>query len=244
VVATFTTADGAEIYYEVHGEGFPVLLIAPGGMRSAVSFWKNTPWNPITDLQGEFQVVAMDQRNAGSSRGPVSGSDGWHTFAADQLALMEHLCAKRFHVAGMCIGGPYAFGLIQAAPEKVASAVLFQPIGRDENRQAFYDMFDSWAADLRDQFPDVSEADWESFRSNMYDGNSRIFNVGDDFVSHCQTPLIVLCGKDLYHPESTSRAIASLAPNATLIEDWKEGAACDEARAEVRRFLVANTPGD
>ena len=30
------TRNGIEIYYEVHGQGFPVLLIAPGGMKSAV----------------------------------------------------------------------------------------------------------------------------------------------------------------------------------------------------------------
>lgn len=236
-MASFNTADGANIYYEVHGEGFPVLLIAPGGMRSAVSFWENTPWNPISDLQGEFQVIAMDQRNAGQSTGPVSASHGWHTYAADQLALLDHLGIDRFHVAGMCIGGPYAFGLIEAAPARVASAVLFQSIGRDNNQQAFYEMFDGWAVDLKAQFPDVSEADWQSFRGNMYDGDKRIFNVDDDFVRDCQTPLLVLCGKDLYHPESTSRVIAEIAPNASFIEDWKEGPARDTARAEVRAFL-------
>ena len=100
-MASFSTADGAHIHYEVHGEGFPVLLIAPGGMRSAISFWENTPWNPITDLQDDFQVIAMDQRNAGQSTGPVSASHGWHTYAADQLALLDHLGVDRFHVAGM-----------------------------------------------------------------------------------------------------------------------------------------------
>ncbi len=30
--------DDVQIYYEEHGTGFPVLLITPGGMRSAVSF--------------------------------------------------------------------------------------------------------------------------------------------------------------------------------------------------------------
>ncbi len=241
-MASFRTNDGADIYYEVHGDGFPVLLIAPGGMRSAVSFWENTPWNPITQLQGDFQVVAMDQRNAGRSTGPVSAKDGWQTFTGDQLALMDHLGHDRFHTAGMCIGGPYAFGLIQAAPERVASAVLFQTIGRDDNRQAFYDMFDSWAVDLRDTFPAMSEADWASFRANMYDGDARLFNVDDDFVRQCPTPLLVLCGKDLYHPESASRAIAELAPAATFIEDWKEGAAREAARAAVVSFLAEHTP--
>lgn len=241
-MASFNTADGAEIYYEVHGNGFPVLLIAPGGMRSAVPFWENTPWNPITHLHDDYQVVAMDQRNAGRSSGPVSATDGWHTFAADQLALMDHLELNRFHVAGMCIGGPYSFGLIEAAPERVASAILFQTIGRDDNRQIFYEMFDSWAVDLRAAFPQMSEVDWASFRANMYDGDARFFNVDDDFVRGCATPLLVLCGQDPFHPESASRAIERLAPNATFIEDWKEGAARDAARTAVARFLAEHTP--
>ena len=38
----FTRGD-VQLYYEEHGAGFPILLIAPGGMRSAVSFWEHTP---------------------------------------------------------------------------------------------------------------------------------------------------------------------------------------------------------
>ena len=64
--------DGAEIYYEEYGSGFPLLLIAPGGMKSAISFWAGTPWNPIEQLQGDYRVVAMDQRNAGQSTAPVT----------------------------------------------------------------------------------------------------------------------------------------------------------------------------
>ena len=35
------------IHYIERGEGFPLLLFAPGGMRSASGFWKNSPWNPV-----------------------------------------------------------------------------------------------------------------------------------------------------------------------------------------------------
>ena len=76
----------------------------------------------------------------------------------------------------------------------------------------------------------------------MYDGDDFLFDVDEDFVASCPTPLIVLCGKDLYHPESTSRAIARLAPNVTFIEDWKEGDAVEPAREAVRAFLDRNTP--
>jgi pimeloyl-ACP methyl ester carboxylesterase len=80
----FTRPD-AEIYYEVHGSGFPLLLFAPGGLRSQLDYWRQSPsnpgaappWmNPMADLTGRFTVVGMDQRNAGKSRGKVTASDG------------------------------------------------------------------------------------------------------------------------------------------------------------------------
>lgn len=240
-MATFEH-DGAQLYYEEHGDGFPVLLIAPGGMRSAVSFWEGTPWNPIEHLKNHYRVIAMDQRNATKqSPGPIAADHGWHTFASDQLALLDHLGVDRFHVQGMCIGGPYIMGLIEAAPERVASATMFQTIGRDDNRQEFYDMFDGWADALKPKRPEVSDADWASFRSNMYDGDKFLFNVDEDFVSSCSTPMLVLMGKDVYHPEVSSRELARLAPNATLIEEWMDGGARDLAMREVTGFLAANT---
>jgi hypothetical protein len=36
----------ASIHYETHGEGLPILLLAPGGMRSSIAFWQNSPGNP------------------------------------------------------------------------------------------------------------------------------------------------------------------------------------------------------
>ena len=35
-----TRPDGATIHYEVVGRGYPLLLIAPGGVSSQVAFWK------------------------------------------------------------------------------------------------------------------------------------------------------------------------------------------------------------
>ena len=212
--------DGIRIYYETYGEGYPLLLFAPGGMRSAIDFWGKSSWNPITALAGDFQVIAMDQRNAGSSTAPVTGADGWHTYTADHLALLDHLGIEKCHIMGGCIGGPYCFGLMQAAPERVSAAIIQQTIGLDGNRDAFYEMFDSWADEVKSSHPEADEAAWRSFRSNMYD-REFLFNVDREFIKQCQTPLLVLLGNDLYHPESTSREIASLAPNNQLLEDWK-----------------------
>ena len=80
-----------KLYYEETGTGFPILLFAPGGMRSAIGFWENSPWNPIKVLSPHFRVIAMDQRNAGRSTAPVTAGDGWHTYADDHVALLDHL---------------------------------------------------------------------------------------------------------------------------------------------------------
>lgn len=231
-----------KIYYEEHGSGFPVLLIAPGGMRSAVSFWDQVTWNPIPQLSPHYRVIAMDQRNAGQSVAPVQATDSWHVYTEDQLTLMDHLGVDRFHMAGMCIGGSYGMGLIQAAPQRVASAVLFQPIGLTDNRQAFFDMFDGWAEALKSQRPDVSDAALGPFKNAMYGGDDFLFNVSKDFVQQCQTPLLILRGNDMYHPEETSRDIVALAQNATLVENWKEPGDQPAAKQAVENFLAEHTP--
>ncbi len=239
-------SDTVSIHYEDSGEDLPaVLLIAPGGMKSAIGFWDNTPWDPRQQLQGHYRVIAMDQRNAGESTAPVSATDGWHSYTADQLGLMDHLRIERFHVAGMCIGGPYSLGLIAAAPTRILSATLFQTIGLDNNRDAFYAMFDDWAAALMPSMPAVSEHAWSGFRENMYGGNKVLFNVDEDFVAGCDTPLLVLQGDDLYHPRSTSLMLKETAPNVSFIESWKEGAARDAAMQRCRDFLQLNDePGN
>ncbi len=233
--------DDIKLYYEEHGTGFPVLLIAPGGMRSAVSFWEQVTWNAIEQLAPHYRVIAMDQRNAGQSVAPIRATDSWHVYTEDQLALLDHLGIDQFHVAGMCIGGPYCMGLIQAAPQRVASAVLFQTIGLDNNRQAFFDMFDGWADALKPERPEVSPDAWESFKNSMYSGDF-LFTVSREFVSRCDTPLLVLMGDDMYHPSQSSREVAQLAPNATFIEHWKEPEHLAAAKQAVEDFLAQHTP--
>lgn len=228
--------DGVSLYYEEHGEGFPILLFAPGGMRSAIDFWRRSPFDPIEALSPEFRVIAMDQRNAGRSTAPVTAEDGWHSYTRDHLALLDHLGIERCHLLGGCIGGPYCLGLMQVAPERVASAVLQQTIGFEDNRDAFYQMFDGWAEELKRSRPEIDDATLAAFRSNMYDGDF-VFNVSRDFVRSCEIPMLVLMGNDLYHPASTSREIAQLAPNAELVETWKEPEHVNATVERVTRFF-------
>jgi pimeloyl-ACP methyl ester carboxylesterase len=134
--------DGASIHYEVAGSGFPLLLIAPGGVSSQIEFWDRSAFNPLKELSDEFMVIGMDQRHAGLSHAPAKAWD-WADAAADQLAVLDAAGASRAHVMGGCIGCAHILNLLQAAPERVAAAVLQNPVGLDEtnNLGVFFAMF-------------------------------------------------------------------------------------------------------
>ncbi|MGH3867632.1 MAG: alpha/beta fold hydrolase [Pseudonocardiaceae bacterium] len=228
----------ARIHYSEHGSGFPVLVLAPGGMRSAAAFWERTPWNPIAELATTHRVIVMDQRNAGASTAPVTGTESWATYTADHLALLDHLGVDRFHVAGMCIGGPFVLGLLQAKPQRVTRAVVLQPIGLDGNREAFRERFDEWAAELAPQHPEAGPAEWAAYRESLYGGEDVLFSVPESFLATITAPLLVLQGDDLPHPRSASRLLASTVPGATLVERWKDPADLPAARATIAKFLA------
>ena len=61
------------IHFQEAGSGFPLLLIAGGGLNSTISnFTRNSPFNPIEEFRDEYRCIAADLRNAnsGQSIGP------------------------------------------------------------------------------------------------------------------------------------------------------------------------------
>ena len=81
---------GASIYYEVHGTagGAPLLLLAPGGLNSSIAFWGRMPLNPLGAFADEFQLIVMDQRNAGHDRASVMLGK----FVRDSRGLVRRRC--------------------------------------------------------------------------------------------------------------------------------------------------------
>jgi len=240
----------AEIYYEVHGAGFPILLYAPGGLKSEVNMWGGSspaypngfPWmDPRTALSDKYTVIAMDQRNAGRSVADVKPDHGWHTFAADHLALMDHLGFTKFHVMGGCIGGSYCFEAIEQAADRVAAAVLQNPIGLWENRENWDAAVKGYGETVRKCDPAISQETIDSFGRNMFAGDF-VFSVTRDFVKNCRTPLYLQPGTDKPHPAHTSAEIAELASNIEVQKDWRGPEFLQESIRRVHAFLARNTP--
>jgi pimeloyl-ACP methyl ester carboxylesterase len=89
-MAKFTRGE-VSIHFEEHGRGFPLLLLAPGGLNSTIDAWNRTAINPLEAFSDDFHLIATDQRNAADSTGPFEPGDPWGSFVNDQIALVDHL---------------------------------------------------------------------------------------------------------------------------------------------------------
>jgi pimeloyl-ACP methyl ester carboxylesterase len=242
--------DDAEIYYEEFGAGYPVLLFAPGGLRSQLMFWRHSPSDPKVEavwmdptivLADRYRVIAMDQRNAGRSRAPIGAEDDWQTFAGDHIALMDSLGIERFHVMGGCIGSSFCLTLCERIPRRISAAVLQNPIGLSENRKTFDESFRSWSQEIRQRRPELDEATLNRFDRNLYAGDF-VFSVTRDFVRSCPVPLLVMPGNDAPHPTAIGEEIVRLAPDVEVLRDWKGPAHKPASIERVREFLAKHTP--
>ncbi|HWE55240.1 MAG TPA: alpha/beta hydrolase [Acidimicrobiales bacterium] len=240
---TFVRDDTTIIYYEERGDGFPLLLLAPGGMRSTVEFWQHAALNPWVSYEAAFRMVAMDQRNAGSSRGPLDAGDPWGAYADDQLALLDHLGIDRFLVLGCCIGGSFILKLAERAPERVVAAVLEQPIGvTGDNAHLFKGLQTSWADELVAARDDLTRPDVDAFLAAMW-RDDFVVSVDRDAIAGCPVPMLVLPGIDDFHPGDAGREVARLAPHADLIDPWKDSPELiASATEQTREWLLAHVP--
>jgi 3-oxoadipate enol-lactonase len=105
------------LYYEVHGEGEPlVLVMGLGGDTLA--------WLPqIPPFSERYRTVVFDNRDVGRSS-MASGPYEIRDIAADALALMEALELDSFHLLGLSMGGAIAQEMALAAPERIRTLTL------------------------------------------------------------------------------------------------------------------------
>ncbi len=200
------------------------------------------PMNVTTEFATKYRVIAMDQRNAGGrSYAPITASDGWASYTADHIAVLDRLGIQQCHLYGQCIGGSFILNLLKTQPNRVASAVLAQPIGRvGAPATERSPRFNEWAESLKDH-PEATPAVLDAFSNNLY-GSGFVYCADRAFVRTVQTPCMVLAGNDEAHPYPISEELSKLLPNCEFVQQWKTGAALDAARTRVMEFFAQHTP--
>jgi pimeloyl-ACP methyl ester carboxylesterase len=229
ITMSFYEKGAVRIHYEEAGSGFPLLLIAGGGLNSTIANLTTTsPFNPFAEFKGEYRCIAADLRNAngGQSTGPLEVDRPWDSYTDDHIGLMDHLGIDKFMVMGFCIGGPMVWNLIKRAPGRVVAGVLAQPSGsRPEARDLFYENnMKNWGPQLVANRPDITMQTVDKFLTRMYRTNPDfVFTVTRDFVRTCQTPVLILPDDIPAHPYAVAMEAAMLAPKAELsMFPWKE----------------------
>jgi pimeloyl-ACP methyl ester carboxylesterase len=238
------------IRYQEAGSGFPLLLIAGGGLNSTISYFaRNDPFNAIEEFKGEYRCIAADLRhaNGGESSGPLEIDRPWDAHCDDQLGVMDHLGIGKFMVMGFCIGGPFIWNLLKRAPDRIVAAVLAQPSGfRKELPDLFYqNNIKGWAPGLMKRRPDITMEMIDKFLTRMYRTNADfVFTVTRDFVRSCQTPVLVLPDDVPAHPYAVAMESAMLAPKSEVsFFPWKEPKdRIPLAVRQIRSFLRAHRP--
>jgi len=108
----------AEIYYESHGNGDPLLLVS--GLGGVAAYWKPN----LPALAAKYRVIVHDHRGIGqSSRSMIKYSVDQMT--DDVLRLMDQLKIERAHLVGHSTGGAIGQTLAIKAPQRLKSMVLF-----------------------------------------------------------------------------------------------------------------------
>jgi pimeloyl-ACP methyl ester carboxylesterase len=127
--------DGIKIYYEVHGDGPPLILTHGYSQTSAM--WQGQ----IEALSERHKLVLWDMRGHGRSdypEDPAAYSEA--LTVGDMAALLDEVGATTAIVGGLSLGGYMSLAFYRAHPERV-SALLIIDTGpgfkKDEARQAW-----------------------------------------------------------------------------------------------------------
>ena len=115
-------AAGADIYYEIHGEGPAVVFIHGSGGHHA-SWWQQTP-----HFRSTYSVITLDLRGFGNTRAESVDVDSL-AFPGDILAVLDEAQIGRAVLVGQSIGAAAALKLAVASPDRVAGVVLAHSLG-------------------------------------------------------------------------------------------------------------------
>jgi pimeloyl-ACP methyl ester carboxylesterase len=132
--------NGVDLYYECHGKGKPLMLIAGLACDSQ-------SWQPVVeDLSRRYLVILVDNRGAGRTK-PHDVEINIQSIADDCIALIEYLGLSSVTLLGHSMGGFVALDCAIRHPEYISRLILAgtSAFNSERNNALFHD----WAAYLR-----------------------------------------------------------------------------------------------
>lgn len=138
------------IYYESHGEGYPLVLIR--GLGSNADHW----YAQVPDLSRHYRVITFDNRGIARSIDPGAPFT-IPDLAEDTIGLMNALGIEQAHVLGLSLGGMIAQEMAIRHPKRIKGLILVvtlcggqhQILAEDAVREKLMRMVVEGSADAR-----------------------------------------------------------------------------------------------
>ena len=112
--------NGVNIYYESHGQGFPLALAY--GLGGSTVQWKPQ----IAAFSQRYRLILWDPRGHGGSDSPSEAGDyGQDISAHDLKGLLDHLGIQQAYVGGLSMGGGIAVRFAVLHPQRAAALLVF-----------------------------------------------------------------------------------------------------------------------
>jgi 3-oxoadipate enol-lactonase len=133
--------NSSNYYYELHGEGIPVVLIS--GIRSDHSRWLPV----LKKLVAHFQVLIFDNRGVGQTI-DLGETLSIESMADETVRLITQLKIKQPHILGYSFGGAIAQQIAKDNADKISSIALCNTFAKfsDESKKLFKDIIPLYQA--------------------------------------------------------------------------------------------------
>jgi len=116
--ADYLALGGDRIYYEVSGQGFPLVLVSGGSGMDL------RQWDRITPtLTTSYQVIRYDPRGVGRSDNPTAK----YSDADDLVRLLDHLSIDRVGLIGLSSAGGFVLEVALQHPQRITGLVAAAP---------------------------------------------------------------------------------------------------------------------
>src|SRR3984885_14688590 len=136
----YAPVNGVKMYYEIHGNGEPVVLLH-GGFMTITNNW--TGW--IDELAKTRKVIAVEMQGHGRTADidrDISGAN----LADDVAALLDYLKIPRADLCGYAMGGGVAMQCAIRHPEKVRKVVSISAAWSK----------DGWVKEAAESIPEIT----------------------------------------------------------------------------------------
>jgi len=193
----YVPVNGIKVYYEVYGEGKPIVLLH-GAFMTIETNWGQL----IPELSKTRKVIAIELQGHGHT--PFSDRKlELPTLASDVAGVMDHLKVDSADVAGYSMGGAVAYQLAIQSPKRVTRLVIISSTYKSSGwRPEVTNAFKSMKPEFFTNTPmktayDAAAPDktkWTKFVEQMIAFVGMPFDMGDANIAKITSPVLLISG--------------------------------------------------